>query len=669
MDQLQKLQQDVDKLTRVVNEQTGGGGSQVSMLGAASPIDFLPPPTTVPTPSAANQVRDGDFSFSVNGYHESVAAPGTNKVRECADWFSNDPGIGVVLSFINALTGGVNRTLKHLTHSTYDGSYCDWGLPEGIARFQGLKTVDAVLPGNTVYPNRTMYLGAIVAIRSSQIVIPADFHLYAGLYDNSATVKDWIKGTNQFHLDGRVRGAPAGTAELRYRILARTDRGYEFISDELVLANAPNNSSFNSDVDVYLTWARIDGVLEYVVIRRNVLYGTYDELAHITSGANTYGDNNVVLVAGVGGYPAASDDRVKAYVATLTGALDNIAVDGVALKWTSIFLNIPVAADYNVGLTTAEQVLRMGQSKALDRQLDDVTSVAGTPTLTSPLGAFTAVDTGRLAELRDHDGTVLHAAEAITFVDATHVTFATNVAANHSNVILYIVGGGDHGLLIDMVHISYVSRATYAPYFEDLNRLLLPAATPNGSSQGGIGAGGGGGNPGEGGIGGCVEVSEPVVTLFGNSFVTMLFSAVRRGQPLRSGSHVPNWVNDIAISYTDNLHILRLANGVELRCSPGQVVFRSFADAHGTDVWRLGEGDYVLSCLDGVDECSRIVMNRPTGQRARVGTFVLSPGHRYGAGKLVLSWWKKLLRRLRGKKNQGFIYCHNAKRIDDRLDL
>src|SRR6185503_11468227 len=114
-------------------------------------------------------------------WFDAVASPTADEGKECAYWFSNDaPVVGQVLSFINALTSSVNKTLKAYindggVHSTYDPAYCDWDRALGQMRLQGTKSLDAPLPNNRVaVPNRAaLYVGAVIALRNEQIRVPA----------------------------------------------------------------------------------------------------------------------------------------------------------------------------------------------------------------------------------------------------------------------------------------------------------------------------------------------------------------------------------------------------------------------------------------------------------------------------------------------------------------
>lgn len=666
MDQLSRLQSDFDELQRKFNEQSGTAGQRTE-LGAVSTIDFKPVAVPPAAPAADQQLRNGDGSHSVNTWKDTVAAPGTDKVLECAYWFSSagPAALGQVLDVTtDSETSSINDTLKSVGHSTYNAARCDWDAAHGVIRMTGLSTLNAPLSGDPVFPGRTEYFGARIARRNSTIVIQDDTHIAAMLYNNTPGAEDFMQSGIAFHLDGAVRGVPTGITQRKYKVLAKTDRGYEFLSDELDRADAPNDASFGSNVDVFLEWSRIDGVLSYEVYRHDISAGKYRRLKTITSGSNTYGDNNSIEKDDVGSYPPASDNRVKCYVATVTGALSNLAIDGVSVEWDDLFLNIPVPTPL-LSAASGKQIFRLQMTKAMDRQMADATSTATSTTVGSATGEFTAVDTGRVATLYAADGvTVLHGPEAITYVDATHVTFATAVATTNADAVLYIDGGGDHGLLIDVLHLSYIERARYSSWPEDRTRTLSPTAVPNTSGQGGVGSGGDSGDPGDGGLGGCVEISTPVATLFGNNCLSMPFSAVRRGQVLRSGNLFPNIVNDIVLSDCENLYIVRTANRLELPCSEGQVLFASMIDTRGTPVSRLQVGDFILTCFDGVDACSPITEIRATGKRARVGTFSLGPDHRYFAGRLVLPWWKRLMRRLQGRQGACAIAVHNLKPLD-----
>lgn len=681
MNDFEQLRQKVARLQLELNDVGGQLAANQSPTLGSSLSSFVPP---VPTsaPSAVNQLRNGEGGHSVNTWNEAVAAPTADKGKECAHWFSNDtPVAGQVLSFVNAITSAINKTLKAYindggVHSTYDATYCDWDRAKGQMRLHGTKSMDAPFPTNrVVVPNRSVvYLGALIALRSGQIRVPADCRIYAGIWDNtvSAPRPDWVAGA-PFTVTGSVRGTPASTTERRYKVFAFTDRGYTFLSAEMAIIAAPSDAAFATS-DVYLTWRAIPGILEYRVYRFDVVAAKYRKLVEIASGVNNYLDNGAILPgqSDVGGYPAATNTTPRAYVATSSNEMDSLPIDGIE-SWDALFLNIPIPSDYDVSTTTAEQVLRMGLTKALDREVSDAVVNNGSTNLDSASAAFTALDTGRSVTITK-DANV-HTT-TITFVDADSVTLA--VAWPHANAVgatMYITGGGDHGLLVDAIHVSYVVGAAFAPNADDLNRLTNggqnPIAAPSSSSQGGAGGGGGGG-AGDGGIGrGCVAVDCPVNVWIGNSLESMPWKAIAHADMLFSGDLRPNQVlRKPQKSRTLSLQLVRVRASwlfdIELPCSLSHPVITNRLDLTGRPVETQRTGDPVLVSIDGKVKRERIREIVNTGRACDVGTFILGPGHIYVAGRVYYrSRAHKLIAQILGLFRKGSpvvgVLSHNLK--------
>lgn len=646
-DQLQVLQQTVDRLTRQVADlRTGGDSSSVVGTLGSTVADFQPVAAEAPKPAADQQLKNGDLSHSTGSFWEAVVAV-NDEFRECFAWFSHDaPVAGQSLDVTtDARSSSVNKTLKNSAHSTYDPAYCDWDSTNGVARLTGTKSLDALLSGSPVFPGRPEYFACRIARRNATIIIQDANRIAAMLYNNTLASEDFMQSGNAFHLSGVVRdGIPPTVTQRKYKVLALTDRGYSFLSDELDLPDAPSDAAFGT-YDVYLTWPKIDGVLSYQVYRHDIVAAKFRLLKTITSGSNTYGDNNRIDDDDVGAYPAATNDRVICYVATRTGELSNVAIDGVSAEWNDLFLNIPVPAPL-LSAASGKQVFRLAMTQPMDRQMTDVISTAASPIVQSASAQFSALDTGRSATLRDADGNILHGPDSLTFIDATHASFSTNVATNNTGATLYIVEGGDHGLLIDLLHLSYIEKAKYSSWPEDRNRTLSPTATPNTSGQGGIGTGGDSGDPGDGGIGGCIPLDCPAWIYKGDRARSVPFSALRRGIAMVSGNVRPNFTRDLLPAETDNLHIVEFENGIWLPCSHGQRFFTSQMDRRGTAAHHLQVGDFALTMIDGRVEQSRIIEVRATGQFAKVGTPVLTPGHSYVAGYRRLRFFQRLWRRL-----------------------
>jgi hypothetical protein len=347
-------------------------------------------------------------------------------------------------------------------------------------------------------------------------------------------------------------------------------------------------------------------------------------------------------------------------VATATGALSSLAVDGVSSSWDTLFFNIPAPALYNQGVTTDKIWFRFGANMALDRKVTDASVTNGSATLSSATAAFTAQDTGRTATVTDGNGN--SQTVTLTFVDATHATMSA--AWSHPNATgctLYITGGGDQGLLVDLMHCSNVENASFSPNPDD-NRLgkggQQPAAAPNGSSQGGVGDGGGTGETGDGGLR-CVAVTEAVAVFAGERVVSVPFARVREGDRLVSGDLRPNIVRKVRRGPCAGLWRVRTENGIELLCSPSHRLITGRSDGAGVNVSNLRPGDYVLTFVRDHIERSRLTECGPAGFGGEVGTFSLGPGHVYAAGR---SLRRGFLRRLfRRRARVVGILSHNVK--------
>lgn len=639
--------------------QTRTGGRSIQPPSLNSPFPTLTPIPTPAPPSASNLVHNGEFGHSVDTWNNPPPGSPTLDVgKECFGWFTNDPPVtGQILDFTTATTNPDNHTLKAFLndggiHSNYDAAYSDWDRASGEARLTGDKTLDGLLPNNRlIIPNRrTAYMGGLIALRNGTIVVPDALRIFAGIWDN--TTGDWASGAAPFVVNHTVRGTPAATTERRYRILAHTDRGFNYLSEEEVVTNAPSDASY-STADVLLSWQSIPGILEYKVYRHDVTAGKFRLLSEIGSGANSYVDNGSVLNDDVGGYPAGTTNTPRAYVATQSQDLLDLPVDGE--PWVPLFLNIPVPSDYDVSTTTGEQVLRIGMTQALDRRMIDARVTNGSQNLQSDSAVFTTLDVGRAISVSDGSNGLATTISAL--VDEENVTMAAPWPhANHVDAILTITGGGDHGLLIDAVHLSYVSGAAFAPNPDDGNRLANggqnPITAPTSSSQGGAGGGGDTGG-GEGGVisfGGCIALDCPVNVIIGNGTESLTWKAIQTGETLFSGNLRPNRVIRKPIRRTLNLQLVRIKASwlydIEVPCSPAHPLLTNFLDSQGRAVQYLRQGDKVLVSINGHVTRKSIREIIDTGQACDVGTFALYPAHHYSAGRV---YWRGRLRRFLGR--------------------
>jgi hypothetical protein len=289
--------------------------------------------------------------------------------------------------------------------------------------------------------------------------------------------------------------------------------------------------------------------------------------------------------------------------------------------------------------------------------------------LFSDSAIFTALDVGRTITVTDGVNTLSTTISAL--VDEENVTLGAPWGfASVVDATAYITAGGDHGILIDAVHLSYLSGAAFAPNADDINRPVNngqnPITSPTGSSQGGAGGGGATGG-GEGGITefGCVTLDCPINVLIGNDLENLIWKAVQVGEVLFSGDLRPNRVLRKPQSRTVNLHLVRIRLNwlydIEVPCSPRHPLITNYLDSQGRAVENLRPGDSVLVSINGHVQRKKIREIIATGTAADVGTVALFPGHLYSAGRVHFrSLASRLISRFFKPPVVGAL-AHNAK--------
>lgn len=653
----QQLEQNFRATQLRVNENQGLPNDGTGIQGQA----VLPPRFTpiVPgvTPQVANQLRNGDLGHSVFTWFETVLPYTDPENQECAWVFSNTiPVNGQALSFENSFTdpGNPNTTLKTPTHTDYDPALCDWDSTEGVARLTGTASLDLPWPSNITGPGKTEYIVFIAARRTPFISLPRPFRIGCGIWDNTMEQRDFIQSGTVFTLNGGTIGIPAATTEYRYKVHARTDRGYSFLSTELILANSPTAGAFVSN-QVYnsLNWdlANNAGILSYDVIRYDVAFGQYWLLEQVTNGARSYVDQNTMLRQ-VAGYPTATYDHGIAYVATTSGNLTNLAVNGVSDKWSTLIVPIQLPVDYNQGNTSAtdaNQVLRIFQNQAAD-VLVTAQFNSGSSTIKSNDGQFTVEMEGLMVTVTDGDST--QTVELDTYISEIEFTTLIPLTFTAKTAQMLIIGGGFHGVLLDLIHASFQGGSTWSPNAQD-DRILQPIAAPDGSTQGGTGIGGSGNESGgDGGIR-CLAEGYPVLTVsragrIVQSMVETLnqFFAVESETPT-----APNYIHSNEQHWCANIWRVETERW-EIKCSPSHPLITSQLDRRGVRVDLLKPGDLTLTEVNGRIGREALTVCEATGRGGYVRQISLYPRHNYIAGKAKLTFWQKLFRR---KPVGGFV--------------
>lgn len=628
----------------------GGGAGTGIQGGAVLPPRFTPVIPGV-TPQATDLLRNGDLGHSVFTWNETSLPYTDPENQECVWAYSNvAPFNGQELNIENSFTdpGNPNTTLKTPDHADYDPAYCDWDSADGVARLNGTHTIDFPFPSNIGGPGKTLYIVFIAARRTQYISLPTPFRIYCGIWDNTIGQRDFIQASAAFTVNAEVVNSPSSTTERRYRLHARTDRGYTFLSDEVTVASAPSDVAFATDDPapyVQLSWTQLpnnQGILSYDVYRYDVAANEYWLLAAATNGQRTYQDNNEALRQ-VSGYPTATYDRGIAYVATTSGNLTNLAVNGVSPAWSTLAVPIQLPPNYNQSNTTSEQWLRIGQNQAAD-VLVTAQITSGETSVNSPDGQFTVEMEGLMATFTEGGNT--QTVELDTYISETEFTTVDPLTFSAKSASMLIIGGGFHGVLVDLIHASFQSGTTWSPNGEDLTRVLQPLAAPDGSFQGGTGIGGSGNEGGgDGGIR-CLAEGYPVLTLTdgGKIFRTAVemlnkFFTVKSETPL-----APNFV------YSNERHkcanIWRVATERwEIECSPTHPLITSQLDHRGVPVCNLKPGDLTLIELNGQISQEALTVCEATGKGGWVRQLSLYPRHNYVAGKAKRTFWQKLFRR------------------------
>ena len=272
--------------------------------------------------------------------------------------------------------------------------------------------------------------------------------------------------------------------------------------------------------------------------------------------------------------------------------------------------------------------------------------VSGGVTCDSTLELFTAEQIGLdVIMISDSDGS-RYTRTITTYTDIDRVEISSPIP--DGTYTMYIEGGaGAHCLLVDCLHCSFGDGATYGANDNDLTppRPQFPRAAPNGSNQGGTGVGG---NPTDGGGPLCVEINEPVITLYGNGRLQKRIGDITVGEVVESGNMQPNVVATVPRrSWCLDIWELETENGCTVRASPSHPVFRNRLDKSGTPIEMVTTRMKVLTYIDGALEQSRVIKVGPTGKGGNVVMLSCTPGPSFIAGNAV--------------SGQGGIVCHNSK--------
>ncbi len=297
----------------------------------------------------------------------TVRASGDNVLRNSEAEFSDDSynnlGLGgdaakrVALWYLHADTATLlalttAELLKDSTHSTYVAATDDpdWEKSAGRIRLGTKKTISQPLPNRYAQQGGVLYLQFTATLRTAT-ALPGGLIFYAGIWDNTAAQEKWVSGAT-LAITATVQGTPGSTTR-DYRVIVTTDKGETYQVDMAAITNAPNSPSTTNYVR--LGWPAIPGRISARVEKEQG--GVYSLLTTITSGSteyNDYGDAGTVIGAFSTGTLTAIRARIQ----------DNsFAPEFGVIKRYGYAIKVPT--DYDISLTTAAQVLRMGLSAPL----------------------------------------------------------------------------------------------------------------------------------------------------------------------------------------------------------------------------------------------------------------------------------------------------------------
>lgn len=296
------------------------------------------------SPEAGDQLlKNGEAEFSDDAYNDLGLGGDSDELA--AHWYIH-PDTDTLLTLHTA------DLVKSSGHSGYSAGVdsLDWEKSAGRFRLGSLKTLSQPLTNRFAQAGNVLYL-QFTATLSTASALPAGFLFYGGIHDNTAGREDWLPGAT-LRITATVEGA-SGAASLDYVVIVTTDKGEVYqITMAAPLATAP--ASLTAANYVRLSWPAVPGATSQVVYKQ--AGAVFTRLTTITSGSNEFNDIGAVG-ATVGAFPTATLSALRARVQD-----DAFAPEFGVIKAYAYAIKVP--SDYDISLTTGEQILRLGVSPA-----------------------------------------------------------------------------------------------------------------------------------------------------------------------------------------------------------------------------------------------------------------------------------------------------------------
>lgn len=608
----------------------------------------LPAPLAVSTTYFIIKVSDTSIKLATTVANaEAATAIDITTTGTAAETFT----VQQLLVSTDARTSSTNNELKTIAHTTYNPRYSMWDSADGQGNFTGTTSIDVLMPTNNIDATTPLARVSLIAARAnSYIEIPEDSSMVAGIWDNTSGQRKFLTGDIGFNV--QVIGTP-GTTQRKFKALLTSDRGFQLLSEEIVIANSRADGLLSSTDYIQMSWQQQAGQLQVDIYEYYTPDTQYRLIAQVSSATSFIYQGNVI--EDVSGYPTPTGDTRSAIFPTQTADMSDLAINNVSPTWDTVNFPIEVPSNYNKGVTTNRQWIRLWMTVAANLFIEGC-STDGTNQITAPAALFSSEfnaiwNSNTLeAEIYDEDDVLLDTANIELRISDTVVQFGATVATG-TNRKLRIVGGGFQGILIDKVHLGYQQNTTYAPNAFD-SRTLQPVAAPSSSGQGG-GTGGGGTG---GGIIPCV-VGSTLIEQYDGSWKRI--DECVEGERWASENLEPNILIRLKKSAKpEKVRRLRTANGIEVICTDGEAFMVDRTDYKGTFLFRLREGGSILTKIDGKIASSKIVEISDYLGEEFVYTPTLSKTHIFIAGEWKRKWWQ-----FWKKKRIGGTAAHNAKPV------
>lgn len=627
----------------------------------------LPSPLAVSTTYFIIKVSDTSIKLATTVSNaESATAIDITTTGTAAETFTVQQKLIEASSGLPSSTA-VNNELKTIAHTTFNPRYSKWDSTNGQGDMTGTTSIDALMPTNNIDATTPLARVSLIAARLNQYIeIPTASSMVAGIWDNTSGQREFLTGDIGFNV--QVIGTP-GTTQRKFKALLTSDRGFQILSDEIVITNSRPDGSLSSTDFIQMSWKQQAGQLQVDIYEYYTPDAQYRLIAQVSSSTSFIYEGGYIEV--VSGYPTATSTVRNATYPTVTADMSDLAINGISPTWDTVNFPIGVPSNYNKGNTTNRQWVRLWNTVAANIFISSGVITDGSDVITIPDGAINTAafasggyESGSaslyvnlVVEIYDADDVLLLTSSILDPLSNISIQLNDNAPAT-SNGKIRIVGAGFHGILIDKVHLGYQQNTTYAPNALD-NRVLQPIAAPAESSQGG-GTGGGGGG---GGIIPCVVGRTPIEQFDGE---WKQIARCNEGEMWADVGSEPNLLTKLKVSQrVEKVRRVRSANGCEVVCTDGESFMTDRTDYRGTFLFRLRVGDPVLTKIDG-----RVVQSKIAEISAYIGEEIvytpsLSNSKLFIAGEWKPGWWQRLVTRFRtGRKVRGGLVLHNQKPID-----